>query len=155
MTKDETIIILEFYRVIDKDIKLYSEKIKDIEDKYYSLSSRSVVGGSGDKYRISDPTSKKALSIPKHISEERKELTQTVESLCKLKNEIGAEINALKYIHKYIILKFYIEKQKWLYISTHLNYSERQCKNIRNIALAKLSKQFEANKAIKKYKYPN
>ncbi len=113
------------------------------------------MGGSGDKYRISDPTRKKALLIPKHISVELKELTQMVENLYILKNEIRKEIQALEYKHKYIILKFYIEKYQWSYISTHLNYSKRHCRNIRDITLDKLSKQFEANETIKKYNYPN
>ena len=62
------------------------------------------------------------------------------------------EISRLKLKEKRIIFDFYIHNLKWEQVAVRNSYSERQCKNIRDNALATLSQRFEKNQIISQFK---
>ena len=60
----------------------------------------------------------------------------------------------MNYREKAVIYGFYIDGLQWERLSQRVNYSPRQCRNIRNIALERLAKRFEQNKRISHYVFP-
>lgn len=155
MEREKVIAILRFYRDIPKSIKLNEREIRSIEDQYYTtLDAVSTTGAPGGKGGISNPVEKAALRIPNAISRSLEILNRENDWLERIGIEIRAAIDRLNYSEKTIILGFYIEGQKWERISARVNYSPRQCKNIRNRALSRLAKLFAQNPAILKFPFP-
>ena len=69
----------------------------------------------------------------------------------RVKCEIIKEVSQLKLKHKNIIFGFYFQGMKWEKIAKRTNYSDRQCKNIRDEALEKLLQNFSKNKVLVGY----
>ena len=67
---------------------------------------------------------------------------------------IGRELDRLNFYEKAVVLWFYVDGATWARISVRLNYSPRQCRNIRDKALDRLGSWFSANKAIFTFKFP-
>ena len=103
---------------------------------------------SRSKYKASNPTQAAALNIPDLASAAMNELRQDIETLAALKVAILQELNGLPFIQKSILYDFYIKGLQWSKISSQAHYSITQCKNIRNIALDKLSLHFAKNNII-------
>lgn len=148
MEKEKIISILEYYRNIDTEIKFACRQIKDIEDMYYNPLC------AGEKGRGSRRTDNTALDVPEEIKRELEELEQKKNDLCALKLAITKEINRLNTHKKIIIYEKYVLCYKWTQISRHVNYSERQCKNIRTKALDILGVNFAQNDMIKNFDMP-
>lgn len=125
MDKEKVISILKFYKTIDNEIKAY--KIETIEFEHQSTSFQEDL---------------------------LKSIKQKIESLYLIKAKIYNEINKLPYLQRLIILQFYIKDMQWVRISSQINYSERQCKNIRCQALKNLEINFNNNISISSYDYP-
>ena len=141
---EKVVYILQRYKDINKELQLHDRIIKDIEDNFYcpltSLSNKA------------DSTEKTALNVPLEISKELRDLQRQKEETLIFKIEVKRELDKLETLHKCIIYDFYIDHRKWEQIAQRLNYSVRQCKNIRVKALKLLGRQFERNKELKKYK---
>lgn len=80
------------------------------------------------------------------------EYKRKVENLQKLKTQILQEVSRLNLKEKTIIFDYYIHGMKWEQVAEQNNYSARQCKNIRNTAIKKLSERFENNSCIKEFR---
>ena len=93
-----------------------------------------------------------ALNIPDFVSGEIKDYEAKVQQLQSLKTQLLQEISRLKLKEKRIIFDFYIHNLKWEQVAVRNSYSERQCKNIRDNALATLSQRFEKNQIISQFK---
>lgn len=155
MEREKAIAILRFYRDIPKSIKLNEREIRSIEDQYYTtLDAVKITGAPGGKGDASSPVEKAALKIPQAVSRNLESLNRKNDRLERIGYEIRAAIDRLNYGEKAIILGFYIEGQTWERISARVNYSPRQCKNIRNRALSRLAKLFAQNPAILKFPFP-
>lgn len=155
MGKDNVIQILDYYKNIDKEIKFNNVIIEDLEEGYNYIGSSATDNIRYDKNKITKTTEKTALNIGDTVRETLSMTEEQNKNLSKLKIEIFSEVSTLNYIEKVIIIEFYINNKKWEQISEHLNYSIRQCKNIRNKAIENLEKRFDKNNIILKYNFPS
>jgi len=155
MNKERVKQILIFFGDIDGQIAFNVQLINSTEEKYYSLSSGAGLDGMPKaKYRTSSPTESAALNIPEAVSEAIREWRDENERLCRLKSAIAGELCRLNNTQRTVIYDFYVHGYKWARISQRLNYSERQCQNIRDSALDKLGRNFSHNKRVYEYEYP-
>mgnify|MGYP001033843440 CR=1 FL=1 len=155
MKREKVISILRFYRDIEKSIKLNERIIKNLEDQYYTtLGAFNMDGmphGSGGG---ESPVERAALNIPRSVTNTIESLSGENDKLAKIKADILSEINRLAYHERAVVLGFYIDGLQWEQISERVNYSPRQCRNIRNDALIRLAKLFSQNKAISRFRFP-
>lgn len=155
MKRDKVIQILRFYRDIDKAIKLNERVIKNLEDQYYTtLGAVNMDGmphGSGGN---TSPVERAVLNAPRSVTNTIDSLNRENSRLAEIKAEILSELNRLTYHERAVLLGFYIEGQQWEQISARVNYSPRQCRNIRNDALDQLAKLFSQNKEVSRFKFP-
>lgn len=155
MDKGKVIKVLEFYRTIDKDVQFNKRIIHDLEDQYYhSIGVANIDGMPKGKGNTSSPVEAIVLNVPETVFNTLKELEEQNKKLCKLKTEILREMNVLSHVSRVIIVAFYIEGQQWAQITGQVNYSERQCKNIRDNALDKLTTRFAKNRTVSAYEFP-
>ena len=155
MNRDKAKKILAFFGEIDGRIAFNAQLINSMEDKYYSLNSRDEPDGMPKaKHRTTSPTESVALNIPQAVSEAIRHWREENERLYKLKTAIAEELIRLPQAQRTVVYDFYVHGYKWIRIAQKLNYSERQCQNIRNIALNKLSRNFSNNKRVAEYDYP-
>lgn len=155
MEREKIIKILKYYNDIDGHIAFACSALEEYEDKYYGLHSGSSFGGIPSKLgKISNPTETVALNIPDSASKKMDELRTEIKQLGKLKAEILTEICKLPLVEKNILTYFYFKGFQWVQISKRVNYSETQCKKIRNKALEKLGGIFDKNEIVKNFNYP-
>ena len=155
MDKERVVAILGFYRTLDDEIRLKTDEKREIEEQYYSsVSGIQMDGMPKGKGGTSSPTETTALNVPKWASEDLRLLEKECAALQRVKGAIRKELNRLPYIQRVVVLDFYIRGYQWVRISAQVHYSERQCKNIRDDALAKLAKRFDANRTISAYSFP-
>lgn len=149
------IAILQFYRDADKTVRMNERVIKNLEDQYYTtLGAINTDGMPHGKGGVSSPVERVVLNIPRSVTDTIEKMNRENEKLLKIKGEILSELNRLTYHEKAVILGFYIDGEQWERISERLNYSPRQCRNIRVAALERLAKLFRQNKTIARYKFP-
>lgn len=149
MKQERVIAILDFYRDIDKTVTMNERVIRNLEDQYYStLGAVNSDGMPHGKGGVSNPVERVVLNIPQSVSDTIANMRRENEKLTAIKGEILSELNALNYREKAVIYGFYIDGLQWERLSQRVNYSPRQCRNIRNIALDRLAKRFEQNKQI-------
>ncbi len=117
--------IIEYYNQIDADIKTQKKFLQDIDNQYGA-----------------DP--------PGDIKQYQEKLQQKIKDICTYRRAIINEINSLDVIEKDIIIKHYFEERIWSNVAVQVNYSIRQCKNIRHRAISKLRFLFENNADIKR-----
>lgn len=153
--REKVIAILEYYRDIDKSVKLNNRVIADLENQYYTtLGAVNMDGMPHGKGGVSSPVERVVLNIPASVTKTIEDLTHDSDEMLKIKAEILSEINRLTYYEKAVVLEFYIGGEQWEQVSQRLNYSPRQCKNIRNNALDRLAVYFAKNKAVSRYRFP-
>ena len=144
MKQERVIAILDFYRDIDKTVTMNERVIRNLEDQYYStLGAVNSDGMPHGKGGVSNPVERVVLNIPQSVSDTIANMRRENERLTAIKGEILSELNALN-----------IDGLQWERLSQRVNYSPRQCRNIRNIALDRLAKRFEQNKRISRYVFP-
>ncbi len=152
MKNSEVEAILKFYRDIDLEIKVTSEWLERLEEKYDIRKTAGYDGmphGSG----TSDQTALLAIKLSEVDNLERVELVKTrITELKRLRTEILKEISTLNPVHKAIIDGFYIKRLKWERIAEQISYSVRQSKNIRCIALEVLGAKMARNRNISQSK---
>ena len=144
--------ILKFYKDIDLDIKVTSEWLERYESVY---DTRGAINYNGMPHgnNISDSTALLAIKLAETDTAERiKVLKSRLKELKKLRTEILKEISSLSPIHKAIICGFYLQGQKWEHIAEQINYSVRQSKNIRCVALEVLGGKMARNRNISRSK---
>lgn len=155
MDKGKVIIILRFYRDVDKSIKLNERVIKDLEDQYYDTTGAvNMDGMPHGKGGVSSPVERTVLNIPRSVNRTIREMERENDKLEKIKSEILHEMNHLNFHQKAVILGFYIRGLQWEQISEQTHYSPRQCRNIRDTALDRLTKRFTSNRMIANYRFP-
>ena len=139
-----------------------SAKPRPSESRYEKLSVFDLVPSEDNFYSMREIGELKAaieiagkvLQIPQSVSDTIANMRRENERLTVIKGEILSELNALNYREKAVIYGFYIDGLQWERLSQRVNYSPRQCRNIRNIALDRLAKRFEQNKQISRYVFP-
>lgn len=144
--------ILKFYKDIDLDIKVTSEWLELYESVY---DTRGAINYDGMPHgnNISDSTALLAIKLAENDTAECiKVLKSRLKELKKVRTEILKEISSLSPIHKAIICGFYLQGQKWEHIEEQINYSVRQCKNIRCVALEVLGGKMARNRNISRSK---
>lgn len=151
MERGNVIKILDFYRNIEKEMKFNKRILQELEDNYNPIETSNYEFNMHSK---SSPTEEFALNIPEELSDRIKYIQEENLKLARLKAEILKEISSLNYTHKVIVYDFYLNNMKWVQISKQLNYSVRQCKNIRNVAIESLKDRFNKNKIIKEFNIP-
>lgn len=156
MEREQVKQILLFCRDIQGEISLNNSLLRDYEEQYYSMSG----GGQNDgmpksKYKTSSPVENIVLNIPESASAAMGELRRNADQLCALQAAVLSELNKLPLSQKTILHDFYIRGLKWVRISAHVNYSETQCKKIRNRGLDNLAYRFMQNDLIKNFNYPS
>ena len=152
MKNFEVEAILKFYKDIDLDIKVTSEWLERYESVY---DTRGAINYDGMPHgnNISDSTALLAIKLAETDTAERiKVLKSRLKELKKLRTEILKEISSLSPIHKAIICGFYLQGQKWEHIAEQINYSVRQSKNIRCVALEVLGGKMARNRNISRSK---
>ena len=155
MKRDKVIQILKFYNDIDGHIAFARSALEDYTDKYYGLHGGNSFGNIPSKTnKISNPTESAALNIPDSASHTMDILRTEIKQLGKLQSEILTEICKLPLVEKNILTYFYFKGFQWVQISKRVNYSETQCKKIRNKALEKLGVFFDKNEIVKNFSYP-
>lgn len=155
MQRGKVIAILKFYRDADKTIRLNERVIKNLEDQYYnSVGAVNMDGMPHGKGGTSSPVERTVLNIPRSVVNTIDSMERDNRKLEEIKAEILKELNRLNYHQKAVVLGFYIEGLQWERISERLNYSPRQCRNIRDGALDRLAKRFSSNRAIAHFRFP-
>lgn len=154
MEREDVKKILKFYNDIEGNIEFTRNWLRDFNDKYYGLHSSGGFGSGSKTNRISNPTEAAVLNIPDSASRKADDLSAQIERLYALQAAIFTEICKLDLVEKNIIVFFYIKGFQWVQISQRVNYSETQCKKIRNKALEKLGFFFEQNSTVKNFNYP-
>lgn len=155
MKREKVIAILRFYRDADKSIRLNERIIKNLEDQYYTtLCAINTDGMPRGKGTPSSPVERVVLNVPASVRRTISNLERENEKLEDIKREILSELNRLSYHEKAIILAFYIDGEQWEQISERVNYSPRQCRNIRDSALERLGTLFGRNKAVSRFGFP-
>lgn len=153
--REKVVAILQFYRDIDKTIRLNERIVKNLEEQYYTtLGAVNIDGMPRGKGTPSSPVEQVVLHIPVSVQQTISDAKRENRRLAELKAEIFSELNRLSYHQKEVLLSFYIEGQQWERISERLNYSPRQCRNIRDRGLDALAKKFTRNKIISRYHFP-
>jgi hypothetical protein len=151
MDKAKVIRLLEFFPDIDEEIRAKRSAIADLDQCYNTVSGIQYDGMPKGNYHAGSLTEKTAMNMPDYISEEIKMYQRQVEVLQKVKIEIIKEVSRLNLKHKKIIFGFYFNCMKWEQVAERTNYSDRQCKNIRDEALGKLLAGFQKNKVLTAY----
>lgn len=148
MKKSRVVEILNFYRNIDGEIRLYKSTVDDLEAYYEPQSGRPMDGMPRGKGGTSSPTEIVALNLPETLREDIDFYTAKINGLYRLKTEILREVSGLELKFKAIITDYYLHGLKWEQVSVRNHYSERQCKNIRNAAVDSLACRFSGNPII-------
>ncbi len=155
MNRNKVIAILHYYRDAEKTIKMNERVIKNLEDQYYStLGAVNSDGMPHGKGTTSNPVEQVVLNIPRSVTRTIERLRRENREISDIKEEIAAEMKCLNYTEKALVLGFYIDGEQWERLSARVNYSPRQCRNIRAAALDRLAKLFEANETISRYRFP-
>ncbi len=140
--------ILRFYKEIDLDIKTTGEWLKECEQRYNTLSGVRY-DGMPHGMKVADITASSAINLANTDARETMVmLEERMQELRRLKRELLKEITTLNPIHKVVLDEFYIKGHKWEQIAKQINYSVRQSKNIRHIALEALGEKMARNKVI-------
>jgi len=151
MKKARVIEFLEYYPLIDSEIKIYRRILEELEENYNPLAAMQYDGQPKGKNNISRQTENIALNIPYYVSGDISYYQNKIENLQKLKVEILKEVSKLNLNQKNMIFGFYFNKLKWEQVAVRSHYSERQCKNIRNLAVENLIQKFGNNRTIANY----
>jgi len=155
MERENVIRILKFCNDIDGHIAFDRSALKNYTDKYYGLHGGNPFGGIPSKTnRISNPTEAAVLNIPDSASRKMDELRSEIGQLENLQAAILTELCKLPLIEKNVLTYFYFKGMQWVQISSRVNYSETQCKKIRNRGLEKLGGYFDQNELVKNFNYP-
>ncbi len=151
MDKAKVIWLLRLFPEIDEEIRTRKNAIEDLEQYYNPISGVGYSGITKGKYAKSNQTERVALNIPDYVRGNIQDYRKEIEELQRVKCEIIKEVSQLKLKHKNIIFGFYFQGMKWEKIAKRTNYSDRQCKNIRDEALEKLLQNFSKNKVLVGY----
>jgi len=152
MDKAKVIRLLEFFPDIDEEIRARRSTIADLDQYYNTVSGIRYDGMPKGNYQEWSQTEKTAMSVPNYVRMEIKIYQTEIEILQKVKIEIIKEVSRLNLKHKKIIFGFYFNRMKWEQVAERTNYSDRQCKNIRDEALGKLLDGFRKNKVLAEYR---
>lgn len=152
MNEAKVIRLLEFFPDIDEEIRARRSAVEDLEQYYNPISAIQYDGMPKGNYHAGSQTERMAMNMPDYISKEIRIYQREIETLQKLKVEIIKEVSRLDLKHKKIIFGFYFHCMKWEQVAERTNYSDRQCKNIRNEALKKLLAGFRKNRVLVEYK---
>lgn len=153
--REKAVAILQFFRDIDKTIRLMERMIQNLEEQYYTtLGTVDMDGMPHGKGMPSSPVERVILHIPVSVQHTISDMKREIRELAEVRTEILTELNSLNYHQKEVLLSFYIEGLQWERISERLHYSPRQCRNIRDVGLDTLAKRFARNKTIARYRFP-
>lgn len=155
MKRGKVISILRFFSTIDREIQMNNATIQDLNDRYYiAVSAVNMDGLPHSKGGVSKPVEKVVENIPEYVRKKIEGKERRNKRLEELGTAIGRELDRLTYYEKAVVLWFYVDGATWEQISGRLNYSPRQCRNIRDKALDRLGNWFSANKAIFRFRFP-
>lgn len=147
MTREQTIELIKYFPRIGQDIKL-NEDIKRSLESDWDLDSV-VSDGMPRGTSTSDPTGKKGCQMAINGSGETiRAIEKEIDRLKKLQTEIFRELKILPYYQKQVIYYYYLDGKRWSWVAMKMNYSEKHCRRIRDIAITNLRKVFEKNKYI-------
>ena len=155
MTKNQVERILQFYRTIPDEIKLYAEERAEFNDYYNPLQSP-VVDGMPHDTNASDQTANAALRSGEYeyAAKRVEEIEKYITTLERIATEVFGSLKALPYYEKMTVYRFYLDGWSWAKVSFALRYSEVQCRRIRNNAIVKLADLFSDNQIIFSFNYP-
>lgn len=117
------------YNEIDKHIK------KRVEELTYPVSVPDDNIGGSSSGRLSNPTERLAVTIMDDI---------LISNLNRTKNIVDDVLDGLEPKAREVIQLYYIDsprKYTWTGVALETNYSEKQCRNIRNIVFEKIAKK--------------
>lgn len=155
MERKKVIAILRFYRDADESVRLNEQIIKNLKDQYYiTLKAVNMDGMPRGRGSASSPVEQLVLNIPPSVVNTIGSIQRENRKTVQIKEEIFSELCRLNYQKKAVIVAFYIDGLQWERISVQLNYSQRQCRNIRDSALDELGERFSHNKRISEFCFP-
>ena len=94
MEKSKVIELLEYYKDIDGEVRIYRKIITDLTDQYYNpIGAIQCDGLPKGKNNISRQTENMALNIPDYVSGEIREYEEKVQQLQNLKAQMLQEIS--------------------------------------------------------------
>ena len=155
MKRGKVISILRFFSTIDKEIQMNNATIEDLNDRYYiTLGAQNIDGLPHGKGGVSKPVENMVANVPDYVRKKIEGKKRRNKRLEEVGAAIGQELDRLNFYEKAVILWFYLDGATWEQISGRMNYSPRQCRNLRDKALDRLASRFSANKAIFTFKFP-
>lgn len=152
MNKTKVVRLLKLLPEIDEEISTRKNIAADLEQNYDTAAAVQYDGMPKGKNHISRPTEKKALNIPGYVYRELREIESEIEDLQQVKVEILKEVSRLKLKHKKVVFGFYFHGLTWNQVAERMNYSSRQCKNIRDEAVEQLLQRFSKNRVLVEYR---
>lgn len=151
MTKEKVVKLLQLFPDIDEEIRTRRNIISDLETYYNGIPAMKYDTMPHGKNNISRPTEQIAMNIPDYVNREIRFYENEIMTLQRVKVEILKEVSRLHLRHKKIVFGFYFNGMKWDEVAERTNYSDRQCKNIRDEALEKLLQWFSTNATLTQY----
>ena len=151
MEREQVISIIRFYGDVDNAVRMNERVIKNLQDQYYNtLGAVNMDGMPHGKGGVSSGVERAVLHIPASVTATIEALERENRTLANLKAEILTEFNRLTFPQRAVLLGFYVERRQWGQIAEQVNYSPRQCRNIRKEALKLLGGRIERNKPLYK-----
>ena len=152
MNKMKVVQLLKLLPEIDEEISTRKNIMTELEQHYNTVAAIQYDGMPKGKNHVSRPTEKMALNIPNYVRGEVKHYENEIEEFQQVKVEILKEVSRLKLKHKKVIFGFYFHGLTWKEVAKLMNYSSRQCKNIRDEALEQLLQRFSENRVLVEYR---
>lgn len=147
MEREQVIYIMKYYKDIDRNIKFNQRIIKEYEDVYYSPTvTPSYTGGIHGKGDISTPVERMILSIPQDIERHTNILKKEIQQYREEKIILSETLNRLDFVQKTVLYRFYVNGHSWAKIASELNYSQSNCRKLRDKALEALGVILNGNR---------
>lgn len=133
--------LLKAYPFLDEEIRLNIESAKDIEEVYYNSGTAINFDGMPHaKYNTKNPVELAATHIPNDIRETYKRYRSDAQKCQAVKTRLISHVSHLNSREKNVIICHYFKRNTWEVTAKNLSYSERQCRNIKDIAINQLVK---------------
>lgn len=136
---------LHSFKYIEFKIDAANENLNNLAaliDTQRNVSSPVLTGLPGNN-NVSDPVVDAAERIIDKYCKEYARYENELDELFKQKHAINNMVKTLDFMELQVIELKYFKKYKWWMVSQTLNYSEKQCRRICNIALSKIQGYME------------
>lgn len=128
---DEVLDVFERYKRQDKNVERAKDRVMSACWKQTSYIKRDPI-----KAYQEVPALQRYIELREQNSEE---LCRQIDLLKPLRDKVFSMLELIEHPEKTMLYMFYILNHEWVKVSLETSYSLSQCKEIRNIAIAKIA----------------